>query len=139
MTVSVFLICSNSVEFKNLTSIARKTIADNDCFDVKKLEVLSGKTNVFAINQMVRHGLRDQVDWPKIRGTQAALEILYFEFNVTVPFTTRNSTSGRVWILFRVKYYIKEEQYSVAGEPYVYQNELNCTAKQLNAICSWCA
>uniref|UniRef100_A0A0R3RN09 Late expression factor 11 n=1 Tax=Elaeophora elaphi TaxID=1147741 RepID=A0A0R3RN09_9BILA len=53
---------STSEKFKNVVELARDAIASNDCFDVKHLHVLSEKVSVYAINQMVRHGLRDQAE-----------------------------------------------------------------------------
>uniref|UniRef100_A0A8R1TQM8 Uncharacterized protein n=1 Tax=Onchocerca volvulus TaxID=6282 RepID=A0A8R1TQM8_ONCVO len=138
---------SSSTEFKNLIELARNIIANNDCFDVNHLEVLSEKIDVYAINQMVRHGLRDQADfdihfnllsWPKIRGKQAELEILYFEINITVPIITRNPTNRRIFVLFRAKHYVRAGSYALVSDPYVYRNEFGCAAKKLQTFCSRC-
>ncbi|EJW75794.1 hypothetical protein WUBG_13299 [Wuchereria bancrofti] len=53
---------STSTEFKNLTELARNIIAKSDCFDVKHLQIVSERIDVYAINQMVRQGLRNQTE-----------------------------------------------------------------------------
>lgn len=50
-----------------MKAIAKKMIAANECFDVKEMRVLSEKVDVYAINQMVRHGLRDQAESVRTR------------------------------------------------------------------------
>ncbi|KAK6113325.1 hypothetical protein QQG55_51200 [Brugia pahangi] len=129
---------STSTEFKNLTKLARNTIAKSDCFDVKHLQIISERIDVYAINQMVRQGLRDQTDWPKIRWQQAELEIIYFEINVTVPILTQNSINRRISILFRVKHYVRAGEYALVGDPYVYHDDFGCATKKLDAFCSHC-
>ncbi|MCP9265111.1 hypothetical protein DINM_020320 [Dirofilaria immitis] len=124
--------------FKNLKEMARNIIASNDCLDVKHLQVLSEKVDVYAINQMVRHGLRDQADWPKIQGKNAELEIIYFEINITVPIITRNSTTNRIFVLFRVKHYVRAGSYTLVSDPYIYRNEFGCAAKELRTFCLRC-
>ncbi|VDO32816.1 unnamed protein product [Brugia timori] len=129
---------STSTEFKNLTKLARNTIAKSDCFDVKHLQIISERIDVYAINQMVRQGLRDQTDWPKIRWQQAELEIIYFEINVTVPILTQNSINRRISILFRVKHYVRAGEYALVGDPFVYHDDFGCATKKLDAFCSHC-
>ncbi|CAG9535714.1 unnamed protein product [Cercopithifilaria johnstoni] len=53
-----FCLC---MEQRNL-QLAKDTIANYNCFDVEHLQILSKKVDAYAINQMVRHGLRNQTE-----------------------------------------------------------------------------
>ncbi|VDK87523.1 unnamed protein product, partial [Litomosoides sigmodontis] len=129
---------STSTEFMISTELAKTTIARSDCFDVEHLKVLSEKIDAYAINQMVRQGLRNQADWPKLRSKHAELEILYFEINITVPVIMYNSTNRWISVLFRIKHYTHAGEYALVDEPYVYHDDFGCATKQLQAFCSRC-
>uniref|UniRef100_A0A0R3RN08 ZP domain-containing protein n=1 Tax=Elaeophora elaphi TaxID=1147741 RepID=A0A0R3RN08_9BILA len=63
---------------------------------------------------------------------------MYFEINVTVPIITHNSTNRRISVLFRMKYYVRADEYALVGDPYVYHDDFGCATKKLHVFCSRC-
>ncbi|VDM38058.1 unnamed protein product [Toxocara canis] len=125
---------------REVLKLVKNHLSRYACLEAIGMRPVGETLDAFAINQMVRHGLRDQNNWPSVQRAKAALEIFFFELNITVPLTfSLNGTQPKVGVLFRVKHYVKEQTFSLAGKPFLYDAPPSCNVQSLDSLCSQCA